>query len=162
MQRRWGCTPDLNVWFVLAAKPPKRTRKLLGAVSPRPEPHPRVLHGRTERLYCVAILRVATGNMTLTPGPSPARGRGVARSDGVRAFRRVRTGNTSRTEHIFCPPLNPAYAGTEVDIATALLCPTARGGCAILEEVVPRRMIATRWAAAPAARVYSSPMTIRS
>jgi hypothetical protein len=34
------------------------------------------------------------------------RGRGVARSDGVRAFRRVRTGNMPRVERIFCPSMN--------------------------------------------------------
>jgi hypothetical protein len=31
----------------------------------------------------------------------------VARSDGVRAFQRVRTQNTPLVEHMFCPPLNP-------------------------------------------------------
>jgi hypothetical protein len=38
MQSRWGCAPNPSFWFVLAASPPKRTRKILwgGEASPRP------------------------------------------------------------------------------------------------------------------------------
>jgi hypothetical protein len=67
---------------------------------------------RTERWCCVAILRVATASIALTPGPAPARGSGVARSDGVRAFQRVRTQNTPWVEPMFCPPFN--RSGSEV------------------------------------------------
>jgi hypothetical protein len=50
----------------------------------------------------------------LTPVPSPVRcahGRGVARSDGVRAFWRFRAGCVSGTEQIFYPPLNARGSG---------------------------------------------------
>jgi hypothetical protein len=74
--------------------------------APPPNLPPLGVYGRTERLCCVAILRVAAASIALTPGPSPARGRGVARSDGVRAFQRVRTQNTPWIEHMFYPPMN--------------------------------------------------------
>jgi hypothetical protein len=51
-------------------------------------------------------------SIALTPGPAPARGSGVARSDGVRAFQRVRTQNTPWVEPMFCPPFN--RSGSEV------------------------------------------------
>jgi hypothetical protein len=89
-----GCTSDLGLGVVLAASPP-RTR------SPRTR-----VHGRTERLFLDRHLPHRNGLNRPHPGPSPAHGRGVARSDGVRAFRRVRTGNAPRAERIFCPPLN--------------------------------------------------------
>jgi hypothetical protein len=54
------------------------------------------------------MFRVATGEMALTPVPSPVRwahGRGVAHSDGVRAFARFKAWCASTTEWMFCPPM---------------------------------------------------------